>query len=44
MPVTLSELRNGNNTLRLWTSDRHGVAIANLDLILAGAGGIPARP
>jgi hypothetical protein len=44
MPVSLSDLRNGNNRVRLWTSDPNGVAIANLDLILRGAGGVPARP
>jgi hypothetical protein len=44
MPVQLSELRNGTDTVRLWTSDPHGLAIANLDLILRGAGGVPAWP
>ena len=40
MPVPLSELRDGDNVLRLWTTDPAGVAIANVDLILHEAGGV----
>lgn len=43
MPVPLSQLHDGTDTVRLWTSDPAGVVIANLDLILRGAGGLPAR-
>ncbi len=41
MPVPLANLRNGANALRLRTSDPAGVAIANVDLILKGAGATP---
>ena len=40
MPVALTDLRDGANVLRLRTSDPAGVAIANIDLILHGAGGV----
>jgi hypothetical protein len=40
VPVPLSELQAGNNTVEMTTSDSNGVAIANVDLILQGAGGI----
>lgn len=39
MPVPLADLHDGENVLRLRTSDPAGVAIANIDLILRGAGG-----
>jgi hypothetical protein len=39
MPVPLSQLHDGANTVRLSTSDPAGVSIANVDLILIGAGG-----
>jgi hypothetical protein len=42
MPVRLGDLRDGENTVRLWTSDRAGVSIANVDLVLRGAGGLTA--
>ncbi len=40
MPVPLAELHDGGNVLRLRTSDPAGVSIANIDLILRGAGGL----
>ena len=40
MPVPLSEVHDGTNTVTLSTSDTaNGVTTANYDLILAGAGG-----
>jgi hypothetical protein len=44
MPVPLSELRSGTNTLRLSTTDPQGIVVANIDLILRGAGGIRPPP
>lgn len=43
LPVPLSEVVNGTNTVRLTSTDSQlgGVSVANIDLILAGAGGIP---
>ena len=41
MPVSLADLRDGANVVVLRTSDPAGVAIANFDLILQGAGGTP---
>jgi hypothetical protein len=40
MPVPLAEVRDGANVVRLRTSDRAGVTIANVDLILEQAGGV----
>lgn len=41
MPVPLADVHDGANTVTLSTSDHaDGVAVANFDLILAGAGGI----
>ena len=44
VPVPLGDVHNGVNWLHLRTSDPAGVAVANLDLILRGAGGVPPRP
>jgi hypothetical protein len=41
LPVILSELQQGNNVIQINTSDHEGVDIANIDLVLMGAGGIP---
>jgi hypothetical protein len=41
MPVSLADLRDGANVVVLRTSDPAGVATANFDLILQGAGGTP---
>src|SRR5207237_8243092 len=43
MPVPLSEIVPGNNTLTLSSTSMSygGLSVANLDLILVGAGGIP---
>jgi hypothetical protein len=41
MPVPLSEVHDGANTVRISTSDTsNGVTVANFDLILVAAGGI----
>jgi hypothetical protein len=40
LPVPLSEVRDGTNTITVSTSDGSGVATANYDLILQGAGGV----
>ncbi|HEY2345688.1 MAG TPA: hypothetical protein VGH80_07380 [Xanthomonadaceae bacterium] len=42
VPVALSEVKAGTNTIQFRSSD--ATAIANVDLILQGAGGIPAAP
>ena len=42
IPVVLSQVVPGNNTLRLATS--YETAVANIDLILLGAGGTPTAP
>jgi hypothetical protein len=42
VPVPLSEVHNGTNTITMSTSDGSGVATGNYDLILQGAGGIVA--
>jgi hypothetical protein len=39
LPVTLSDVRAGNNTVQFMSSD--GMEISNIDLVLAGAGGPP---
>jgi len=39
VPVSLSEVKTGTNTIRFRSSD--ATAIANIDLVLQGAGGIP---
>lgn len=39
LPVPLSQVHDGNNTIALRTSDSNGNAVANFDLILAAAGG-----
>jgi hypothetical protein len=39
LPVPLTEIHDGTNTITLSTTDTNGVATANYDLILAGAGG-----
>ena len=44
MPVPTSDLHDGVNLVRLSTSDPAGVSIANVDLILKGAGGLPPAP
>ena len=41
LPVPLSQVRPGVNTIDLRTSDGSGVAVASLDLILVGGGGAP---
>ena len=42
LPLPLSELQAGSNTVSVSTSD--GAAIANIDIKLVGAGGIPCAP
>ena len=45
LPVPVSEVRDGTNTVVVSTSDSaNGVATANYDLILQGAGGIVSPP
>src|SRR5689334_7983747 len=44
MPVPLSKLVDGTNTVQISTSDPGGVDTANYDLILVGAGGLPSSP
>jgi hypothetical protein len=39
VPVPLSEVQVGNNTIQFKTTD--GIEISNIDLILVGAGGVP---
>jgi hypothetical protein len=39
MPVPLSEVTTGTNTIQLTTSDPAGASVANLDLVMVGAGG-----
>ncbi len=39
MPLPLSEVVSGTNTIQLMTSDTGGTSVANVDLLLIGAGG-----
>jgi len=39
MPIPLAELHDGDNVVALTTSD--GAVVANIDIVLAGAGGLP---
>jgi hypothetical protein len=41
MPVPLSELQSGSNGIQINTSDHGGVDVANVGLVLVGAGGPP---
>ena len=41
VPVPLSEVTTGTNTIQLKTSDPAGASVANLDLVMVGAVGMP---